>query len=926
MDRDPPRPPFDSLDRRAFLGATATSAALSLVPSTAASETAADESAVAADEPTISNSLAYAYEVAGENTTIPTLIELDDVSALATVTEVDAAFRTLTDGPVAAHADLSPGDIDEIRTVDGVKSMRYVRGSNPFWVLGEYPDGIFPAASDSRDFISYDQAVDGLDLLEHRNSDRLRVRTVGRSPGVDDELDAQVRARPVRIAELTNGVRDGDSFPDRETIAFVCSIHGDERSGAEAALRLIEDVLAGDDDDLGRLLDDVALLFLFPNPDGWVTRSPWSNLQSGADPFDTFMRQTGTGVDPNRQYPTVGYVDPQHHPAEPNGIDLRDDGDGTGGITDAGSASAGTHPGRDRLAVDRDVTEEYLETVPDSLSVAERLRAYDLSYFVDLHGMYGSEAFVKGLVMNGEQSPAELADLRALNERVDDVLSESIGPLIEERRDTLEDVAAGARGPSTVPERAYEYGTIADTIDYTTTGGLSTWAGHPLEMGGLDATTISFEMTFDNRLNRVITYHPEIVDLQVAAYRRVIESTARHAVSSPDRAVRGNDTTTGYVTSPSLVRRSADLPHETAGEMTTERDGATASGSKAAETELVERRETASLDSGDAETLAFDLPSAARSVSVDISATGGSAPAARLVGPEGDVVRFADSTASLAGERWVVSDPSGGEWAVRLATGDEDPGGATRVRATGVVTDGSPPDPEQALGYRQRPYEATPFEFFEVYESVLDGGETTALTPDNVRDGALVDGGDPAVDSLVVIHDDAADESYVDALGSYVDAGGTLLVTDAGTRLLGGLDIAAVDGISSDDVTTLTNPLSLVGWKYDDHPLLDGVRDVQQELWTSPSLGYAVEGQVPLHGVSADAVEEAGGTVAAEHGSTATVGSLGDGAIHFVGSLLPPATQENLHPFGVHDYAVTTLGTTLLANAVGHDPPWADGS
>jgi hypothetical protein len=636
------------------------------------------------------------------------------------------------------------------------------------------------------------------------------------------------------------------------------------------------------------------------------------------------MRQTGTGVDPNRQYPTVGYVDPQHHPAEPRGVDLRDEGDGTGALTDAGGASAGAHPGRDRLAVDRDVAERYRETVPGSLALAERLRAYDdVSYVADLHGMYGSETLVKGLVMNGEHSPAELAELRALNERVEAALSDSVGSLLDERREALDRTAAGSRGSSTVPDAPYDFGTIADTIEYTTTGGLSTWAGHPRAMGGLGATTMAFEMAFDNRLNRVITYDPEVVELQVAAYRRVIESTARHAVASGDRTVLGYGTTTGYVTSDSLARRASDLPHETVGAATT--GEAAASDPTASETELVERRQAATLESGDSATLSFDLPASTRTVSVDVSATGATAPSARLVDPAGGVARSVDDPASLAGERWVVSDPADGEWEIRLSTGDADPGGEATVRATGVVTDGSPPDPEQALGYRQRPYEASPFEFFEDYGELLDDGQTRALAPADVRDGALVDGDGPAVDSLVVIHDAAADEAYVTALESYVDAGGTLVVTDAGTRLFGRLDVAGTGAIPSDDVDSLYRPLALAGLKREDHPLLDDVRAIQQELWTSPSLGYTVQGRIPMYGIRLNAMEQAGGTVAARHGSTATVGSLGDGAIHFVGSLLPPATQDHLHPFGLHDYAITGFGTTLLANAIGHDVPWKGG-
>jgi hypothetical protein len=916
MVRDSPRSPTVRCGRRRFLRATAGVGALSLTPPVGARRSASADAESTQDGPTTTEAFEYVYDRARSDTAIPTLIELDDESALDAVTDVDASFRAVSDGAVAAYADLTRGQIDAVRSVDGVSTLRYATGSNPFWPLGEYPDGVFPATDDAAGFIGVEQAADGLDLLEHRHPDRLRVRTVGPSPGVDDDLADAVRSRSVTVAELTAGVRDGAAFADRETVAFVCSIHGDERSGAEAVLRLIEDVLAGDDDAVAPLLDDLALLFLFPNPDGWASRAPWANLRSDSVPYDTFRRATGSGVDPNRQYPTVGYVNPQHHPAEPDGADLVDDGDGTGLVADRVDPAAGVHRGETYLGVDPDTDEEYREAVPDSLAVVEALRGYEVvSYLLDLHGMYGSEAMVKGLVMNGERPPAEAADLTAMNERVDDALAASLDPLLDEYADALEETAETSRGGATVPTRAYEYGTVADTIDYTTSGGLATWASHPRELGGLDATAMAFEMAFDNSFERRREGRPKLLDLHVTGYREVIATVARHAAETEDRSLDADGTTTAYVDAPSLTRRADDLPYGTAD----------VESRAAADTELVERERTVSLAPGGAATASFDLPDDLHSVAVDAAPASATAADARLYDPEGTLARAADGGAGLAGENWVLSEPAGGEWSLRLSNRKPTASGAVTVRLTGVVTERQTPDPESALGYRQRPYEVSPLDFFETYDDDLENGGVASRARDEVRADALVDGDEPAVDSLVVVHGEGVDDAaYADALDDYVAAGGTLVLTDAGVSLLGALSAAGADAIAEDDVSEVARPLATVDRRSDGHPLLAGTRGVQRELWHSPSLGYPVQSEVPLWGVDGNAFEAAGGTVAARNGTAVTVGSLGDGRVQVVGSLLPPANQEHLHPFGLHDYAVTTFGLTVLANAVDHEVPWGD--
>ena len=43
---------------------------------------------------------------------------------------------------------------------------------------------------------------------------------------------------------------------------------------------------------------------------------------------------------------------------------------------------------------------------------------------------------------------------------------------------------------------------------------------------------------------------------------------------------------------------------------------------------------------------------------------------------------------------------------------------------------------------------------------------------------------------------------------------------------------------------------------------------------------------------------------------------MAGGTIQVVGSLLPPANQGNLHPFGMLDYATTYFGHLVMTNAL----------
>jgi hypothetical protein len=999
---------------------------------------------------TITDLFVYVYQHTPEGRTIPTLLTFEDDAAFERLNALDAPVRTTTDPATAAHADLTPTQVesllglsDDADRVSGLTRMEFSPGSTPFWKLDYYPDSVFPSPEGSIDYIRYEQAIAGMGRLQEDNPDRMRVTGIGESPGWYNTYDLEVDPRSIYVAEVTNDVDDEGSFEEKEKILYSLSIHGDERAGVEAGARAIEDVLTGEDADLVGLLDDVVLVFLFPNPDGWVAPSP-ENF-SGDDVedddlvrVDAFRRQTGKELDMNRQWPTVGYIDPTHNPAEPDGADLQDD-----------------MPGVD------DVPERYLDLVPGALSIVEFLRDYEnLDYGTDLHGMFDSEQYILGLIMNTEYDARELHDLYELNKVLGARLEESVGPLLSENREAFREFIG--TDEATFPDTAFSYGTIYDTISYTTTGTFGSWFATPEELGGLDLVAMSPEMSFDNRVGETMDFVPGNVETQVAGYRTFIRTFADQATTTIEAEIATEGRSTAYVTTDALTRSSADLPFTEgggddgdgdddadgtgafqidvaageviedlgespdafyreqgrllqaksvladgtvtgtfgvpAGEVTRSLGGCsvtytpvgydadsgeatlevsladdadcegvtlTLAGyalpegnttfvrADADEQELVDYR-TVTLDAGESGTVTVDLlddeggeegddglareeatlsvpgegrsrftatvePGASLHVGLD-GVTRGRIDGATLQGPDGEVVRSHDPAASPA-ERpaaWTVADATPGEWTV--AVDNAAPDAATVGVTVATLQSEAPPDPEAVLGYQQREYEVTPFEFFEQYAGYADG-PVDPLTVSEVADGALVDGDGTAYDNVVVIHaDEAGNEAYVDALDGYVEAGGNLVLTDAGVNHLANLSAAGTADVPADAVTAETFVVGNLGQKRD-HPLLSDVRPIQRELYKVAPLGYSIGDAAPMTLVDTATFEAASGQVAATTGEMVSLGAFGsleEGGVQVVGGVLPPASQAGLHPFGLHDYAVSFLGQTVVANALGH--------
>lgn len=106
------------------------------------------------------------YEFAVEQTPadyeLPTLVHLDDEEGLAEIQEVEPDIVTTTTPEVAAYGQFTETQVTEVAEIESVTRLELSFGSNPFWRLGYYPDGVFPAPEDSVEMTSHEQTVDGL--------------------------------------------------------------------------------------------------------------------------------------------------------------------------------------------------------------------------------------------------------------------------------------------------------------------------------------------------------------------------------------------------------------------------------------------------------------------------------------------------------------------------------------------------------------------------------------------------------------------------------------------------------------------------------------------------------------------------------------------------------------------------------------------
>jgi PGF-CTERM protein len=863
---------------------------------------------------TLTDRYAFLLGHVAADSAIPTLARFDSESGVDVLAGLDVESRTHADEAVA-YARLTPDQAETVADADETTLLEYAPGANPFWKLGAYGERVFPDPADSVDFVAFDEALAGLDHLESAHPGRLRVETFGNGHGHENLLTGEQESGELWLAELADDVEAG---ADRETVVFTLSIHGDERAGVEAGLRFIEDVLTGERPEVAALLSAVRLVFVCPNPDGWLVRR--QDYEDPVDPPD-FRRFNGADRDLNRQQPSAGWLLPDRVPGEPRGANLVDDAPGE---------------------VDADVPARVAAEAPETLALVRALRSYDVDYLVDLHGMYGrTEALLA--IEPGGGAPADRADTELLTRALETGIETELGPLADWTA-TFEQAVAdtgeqtGSSEACTLdlvcqqPIQLFGSGTGFETIGYTVSGGLDTWAGLPERVGGLGATALTLEVVFSNSFREGMErrFIPDLVNFQVAAYGAVCDATVRHAADDVGVTVETGGRSTAYLATDALTRRAADLPHADDGGVPARGSSPVGASRLAAgapapggvdSTLAVDRQQ---FEAG-AVAATVDVESTTHTLTVEVRAGRGPVATATLRNENGTVRRTRGPAADgPRGTRTLtVVDPEPGEWQVAASARDDTP---VEVRTTRLLADGIP-DPMEALGYAQRDYEVTPLAALDALGAAADA-PVEPVDAAAVRSGGLVEDGAPVYDNLVIAHGDGLDEATVAGVVAHVEAGGNLVLTDSAVALVADLDVAGLDALDSDDVAREELQAAAYPDTDPEHPLVADQRTVPEESsieprepWTHPPMGYPREA-VPMYSVAEDPLSEAGGTVASATDGRVRLGTVRTArdrvGVHLLGSLLPPANQEHLHPFGLLDHSLTRLGYLLLCNALGY--------
>src|SRR3954452_10492313 len=323
-----------------------------------------------------------------------------------------------------------------------------------------------------------------------------------------------------------------ENVPDKgkKRYALSLSIHGIERGGAEGGIRAMEDLvtshttgIAGNkivgaavnknapsyDDVLKKAIVYVTL----PNPDGWRRGS----VSSGGV---FFQRYHGNGVDPNRDWPDIGYAF------------------------------------RGYSAVSEPETKAWISYYGQVRKNGGQFSAGD-----DLHGQPEADALSFTLLPHGRHKYDKNVRIqetaKAINRSTYDRIKWS--PIVQ---DNDQPHGGGAPcspdvlGTACAKIYAQTWGSVYDTINYTTTGALGDWFDSAI---GLHADGIDNEMSFSH-LDKNIVFDPHTEQLHVEGNRALIFAHLSQLVKPSYRRTFNARGRKGYVPNKRVKRGARAFP------------------------------------------------------------------------------------------------------------------------------------------------------------------------------------------------------------------------------------------------------------------------------------------------------------------------------------------------------------------------------
>jgi zinc carboxypeptidase len=307
-----------------------------------------------------------------------------------------------------------------------------------------------------------------------------------------------------------------ETVPDdqKKKYAVSLSIHGIERAGVEGGTRAAEDLVTAytamaNDGRLkaetpivpdgtipnaptyGDVLKKMIVYFVYPNPDGWRRGS----VSAGPDGGVFFQRYNGNGVDLNRDWPDVGF---NFRPY-----------------------STGSEP----------------ETRAVGKALQEIDQGKTIHGGVDLHGMLTADALSFTLIGHGRHDWAKDTRIRETARNIHVVSEKALAwsPLIKPNDTPREELQCADINVAVSSACAFIYGqtwgTVYDTIAYTTTGTLGDWLDSPY---GLGADGLDNEMAFSH-LDRNIVFEPQGEQLHVDGNKGLIYAQITSMLNPPEQ-------------------------------------------------------------------------------------------------------------------------------------------------------------------------------------------------------------------------------------------------------------------------------------------------------------------------------------------------------------------------------------------------------
>src|SRR4051812_4754026 len=310
-----------------------------------------------------------------------------------------------------------------------------------------------------------------------------------------------------------------ETVPDqgKKRYALSLSIHGIERAGAEGGIRAMEDlvtshttgiagnkIVGADVNKNAPSFDDVLkktiIYVTLPNPDGWRRGS----VSSGGV---FFQRYNGYGVDPNRDWPDIGYAF------------------------------------RGYSAVSEPETKAWISYYGQVRKNGGPFSAGD-----DLHGQPEADALSFTLLPHGRHKYDKNVRIqetaKAINRSTYDRIKWS--PIVQ---DNDQPHGGGAPcspdvlGTACAKIYAQTWGSVYDTINYTTTGALGDWFDSAI---GLHADGIDNEMSFSH-LDKNINFDPHTEQLHVDGNKALIYAHLANILDPPAKGVFDVGGRKGYV-------------------------------------------------------------------------------------------------------------------------------------------------------------------------------------------------------------------------------------------------------------------------------------------------------------------------------------------------------------------------------------------